>query len=108
MGLFGSHEEKLRDKAKDFRSEGRFQYKDTIRPILAPKDGKLHVLMINSFSKLLNQSFECENKYTGQIDAIVTALQDDGYEIVDIKFNSIQGQGISGMEEGFHTLILYR
>lgn len=50
MGLFGSHEEKLRDKAKDFRSEGRFQYKDTIRPILAPKDGKLHVLMINTAS----------------------------------------------------------
>ena len=35
-------------------------------------------------------------------------MQDDGYEIVDVKFNSIQGQGLTGNMEGFHTLILYR
>lgn len=47
--------------------------------------------MVNSFSKWLNQTFECENKYTGQIDGIITAMQENGYEIVDVKFNSIQG-----------------
>ena len=108
MGIFGSREEKLENKAQGYRQAGLFQYNDTVKPSLAPKDGKLHVLMLNSFSKWLNQNFECENKYTGQVDAILTAMQDDGYEIVDVKFNSIQGQGLTGNMEGFHTLILYR
>ena len=108
MGLFGSREEKLENRAQQYRNAGLFQYNDNIKASLAPKDGKLHVLMVNSFSKWLNQTFECENKYSGQIDGIVTAMQDDGYEIVDVKFNSIQGQGLTGNMEGFHTLILYR
>lgn len=108
MGLFGSREDKLGNKAQRYRDEGLFQYRDSVKPSLAPKDGKLHVLMVNSFSKWLNQTFECENKYSGQIDGILSAMQDDGYEIVDVKFNSIQGQGLTGSMEGFHTLILYR
>lgn len=64
--------------------------------------------MINSFSKLLNQIFGCEDKYTTQIDEIVTCMQKDGYEIVDIKFNSIPGQGMSKEMEGFNTLIIYK
>lgn len=79
-----------------------------MRASLAPKDGKVHVVMLNSFSKFLNQTFECENKYTGQIDAIISAMQDDGYEILDVKFNSIQGQRLTGSMEGFHTLVTYR
>ena len=81
---------------------------DKMKEYIAPKDGKVHVLMVNSFSKFANQAFQCEDKYTTQIDLIVTSLQDDGYEIVDIKFDSVKNQGISGNMEGFHTLILYR
>ncbi len=72
------------------------------------KDGKTHVVMINSFSKLLNRFFGCEDKYTIQIDEILSLMQDDGYEIVDIKFNSLKNQGITGGMEGFHTLIIYK
>lgn len=108
MGIFGSREEKLENKAQQYRSDGMFQYAETVRASLAPKDGKVHVVMLNSFSKFLNQTFECENKYTGQIDAIISAMQDDGYEILDVKFNSIQGQGLTGSMEGFHTLVMYR
>lgn len=79
-----------------------------MKPYIVPKDGKVHVLMINSFSKFLNQNFECETKYTTQIDNIVSSLQDDGYEIIDIKFNSVKNQGLMGEMEGFHTLIMYR
>ena len=65
MGLFGSREEKLENKAQQYRNAGLFQYNDNIKASLAPKDGKLHVLMVNSFSKWLNQTFECENnRYT--------------------------------------------
>ncbi len=75
---------------------------------LKPKDGKTHVIMINSFSKWINQNFDCEDKYTTQIDTIICSMQDDGYEILDIKFNSLMNQGILGQMEGFHTLITYR
>lgn len=75
---------------------------------LKPKDGKIHVVMINSFSKWINQAFGCENKYTTQIDEIITKMQQDGYEILDVKINSIQNQGITGQMEGFHTLITYK
>lgn len=72
------------------------------------KDSFVHVLMVNSFSKWINQNFGVEDKYTTQLDEIVTELQSDGYEIVDIKFNSLQNQGLSGQQEGFNTLIMYR
>lgn len=75
---------------------------------LKPKDGRIHVVMINSFSKWINQNFECENKYTTQIDEILSAMQDDGYEIIDVKFNSLMNQGVLGQMEGFHTLIIYK
>ena len=79
-----------------------------MRQYVVPKDGLVHVLMVNSFSKWLNQNFECENKYTTQLDCILTGLQRDGHEIVDVKFNSVKNQGLTGEMEGFHTLILYR
>ena len=81
---------------------------DQMRQYVAPKDGNIHVLMVNSFSKLSNQVFQCEDKYTTQIDNIVVSLQNDGYEIVDIKFNSVKNQGLTGEMEGFHTLIMYK
>ncbi len=83
-------------------------YESQVKPNVAEKDGNVHVLMVNSFSKFINQNFGVEDKYTTQIDSIVTALQKDGYEIVDIKFDSLKGQGISGSMEGFHTLIQYK
>ena len=97
MGLFTSSQsyaaENVYEKAKKFIKE---------------KNGNVHILMINSFSKFLNQSFECDDKYTTQLNVILDGLQKDGYEIVDIKFNSLMGQGITGNQEGFHTIILYK
>ena len=61
---------------------------ETLRQYLKPKDGGVHVVMVNSFSKLGNQSFGCEDKYTTQIDYILHCMQIDGYIILDVKFNS--------------------
>lgn len=83
------------------------EYQNNIRPTLK-HDGNIHVVMINSFSKWLDQNFGIEDKYTTQIDAILSNMQQDGYEIIDIKFDSLKGQGITGSMEGFHTLITYR
>lgn len=111
MGLFGNTEEKAAKKQSNKRASymraGAEVY-GGLRHHLSPKDGKVHVVMVNSFSKWLNQTFECEEKYTGQIDSIISLMQDDGYEILDVKFNSIQGQGLTGQMEGFHTLITYK
>ncbi len=79
-----------------------------VRKYLHEKDGKVHVVMVNSFSKWLNQFFGCEDKYTTQIDTILSLMQSDGYEIIDVKFNSLTNQGITGTMEGFHTLVIYR
>lgn len=81
---------------------------ESIKKFLKPKDGKTHVVMVNSFSKFVNQVFGCEDKYTTQIDEIICSMQNDGYEIVDIKFNVLQNQGVAGASEGFNTLIMYK
>ncbi len=87
---------------------GEDLYENKVKSELAEKDGNVHVIMIDSFSKYLNQAFGVESKYTEQIDPIITGLQNDGYEIVDIKINSLKNQGLTGEMEGFHTLIMYK
>lgn len=97
MGIFTKNQQETAD----------YTY-SKIKQFLKEKDGKVHIVMINSFSKWINQIFGCEDKYTTQIDEIIMNMQADGYEILDVKFNSIQGQGLSGQMEGFHTLITYK
>lgn len=79
-----------------------------MRPYLAQKDGAVHVVLINSFSQLANQVFKCDEKYTTEIDYVLNCMQREGYEILDIKFNSIPNQGMTGNRTGFNTLITYR
>ena len=83
-------------------------YFSEVKKYLADKDDKVHVLMVNSFSKWLNQIFGVEEKYTIQIDSILNNMQYDGYEIIDVKFSTEQNQGLFGEMEGFYTMILYR
>lgn len=107
MNPFNKKDKKKKKKTMA-ESAAETIYANDVRPNLKEKDGLTHVVMINSFSKWINQNFGCENKYTAQIDKIIVSMQDDGYEIVDIKFNSIQNQGLTGQMEGFHTLITYK
>ena len=83
-------------------------FEKEIKPRLKEKDGFTHVIMVNSFSKFLNQNFGCEDKYTTQMDEIITSMQMLGYEIVDIKVTTMQNQGLTGRMEGFNTLIMYK
>lgn len=82
-------------------------YTKQVKPLLK-NDGLTHVIMINSFSKWINQIFGAEDKYTTQIDGILANMQKDGFEILDIKFDSLQNQGFTKDMEGFHTLITYK
>lgn len=94
--------------SKSRKASGDVIYNNEVKPQLVVKDGNIHIVMINSFSKLVNQNFGVESKYTEQIGSVINDLQQDGYEIVDIKFDSLKGQGITGTAEGFHTLIMYK
>ena len=65
--------------------------------------------MINSFVSGVNRSFGCDDKYTTQIDYILHCMQREGYQIVDVKFNSLQNQGNDReIQEGSNTLIMYK
>ena len=77
-------------------------FEKEIKPRLKEKDGFTHVIMVNSFSKLCNQNFGCEDKYTTQLDEILTNIQMLGYEIVDIKVTVMQNQGLNKQMEGFN------
>lgn len=83
-------------------------YETQVSKYLHAKDGNVHILMINSFSKWINQVFGVESKYTIQIDNIISLMQKNGYEIVDIKFSTEQNQGLFKEMEGFYTLIMYK
>ncbi|MFR1698753.1 MAG: hypothetical protein ACLSU9_10815 [Anaerovoracaceae bacterium] len=80
---------------------------ETAKKYLKPKDGKIHITMFDSSGKTFSQPFECESKYTTEIDTILFAMQEDGYEIVDIKISTDYIQGTIPTTN-FHTLIMYK
>lgn len=135
MGLFGDNQDsvnrkeqkKLERQQKDMELEqsiaasrqnkrARIQnetleeYK-RIRYSLVPKDGHLHIIMIRKYAERLvsnsvTDGLSCEEKYTGQIDMILHLMQNEGYEIIDIKFNSSTSGSEAKLE--FQTLISYK
>lgn len=98
MGLLSGHR----------KASGKGLYIKDIKPRLVERDGHVHIIMIDSFSKFFDQTFGVETKYTEQIGQVVDNMQNDGYEVVDIKFNSLKNQGITGIAEAYHTLIMYK
>lgn len=135
MGLFGDNQDsvnrkeqkKLERQQKDMELEqsiaasrqnkrARLQnetlkeYKQ-IKYSLVPKDGHLHVIMIRKYvERLVDNSLinnlSCDEKYTGQLDMILHLMQNDGYEIIDVKFNSSLSGNDTRLE--FQTLISYK
>ena len=81
---------------------------DQVMRNVKPRDGRVHVLMLMSFSKLVNQAFGCDDKYTNEVDGVLSELQIRGYEIVDIKLGVLPNQGLTGQREGYLTCIMYR
>lgn len=98
MGLFKNTRENVSNSV----------YDNDVKPYLVEKDGLVHLIMVTSFSKLLNQQFDVEKKYTTQLDTILTRMQQDGYEIVDVKLNSMHNEGLTGQATQFQTTIIYK
>ena len=74
-----------------------------IKESLKEKDGKVHIIMINSKDRFSYEELECLNKYTNEVDSILSFMQDDGYEIIDVKY-----QLVGSSENQYSTLIIYK
>jgi len=97
MGLFDKQNEKMAEATYD---------KD-IKKYLKERNGKTHVLLIESFANLTAFSITADDKYTTQINNILDHMQSDGYEIIDIKINSSEHEGALGNQAVF-TLVTYK
>lgn len=81
-----------------------------IKKFLKEKDGKVHIVMIHSKNKASYDEFECASNYTNEIDNIISSMQDDGYEIINVKYQTIRDSyGLSTPSfEYYRTLIMYK
>ncbi|MEG2195694.1 MAG: zinc ribbon domain-containing protein [Terrisporobacter sp.] len=80
-----------------------------IKKFLKKKDNKVHIVMINSKNKTSCEDLVCENKYTTEVDNILSFMQDDGYEIVDVKYEVFirENYGLNYFDI-YRTLIMYK
>lgn len=67
---------------------------------LAERDGRVHVAMYSCFGSLgATQGISADEKFNQYADQILGAIQEAGYEVVDVKFD---GQyGIDGTQRGY-------
>lgn len=98
MGLYGNP---VKQNMKEAYQE--------IREYLKPKDGFLHVIMLNCFGEKPFDGFEADAVFTGKLDQILTFMQLDDYEIVGIQTMLSRGDGVKSLSlDSFKTQIVYR
>lgn len=106
MGFFKTSQE-IADRQKTVRgTEGENIYNNGVKPYLSEKDGNKHIIMINSMLGLLDANAVCDEKTTIKIDTILSYMQNDGFEIVDVKFESIYKS--DNKTAGFNIMIIYK
>ena len=94
MGLFGSKEPEA-------------PARETAKLLLKPRDGKLHVLMMNTWNTWGTTKFRIDDKYISEVDDVLSYMQDEGYEIVKIEHTSLSdGTGFGVIS--YTTLVTYR
>ena len=81
---------------------------DKYKHLIAPPDGNVHVLMMNTFGSLgATKASLFDEKYTVYVDKVLQILQQQGRQIVDVHFMDNYGVGVAG-GISYHTMILYR
>lgn len=76
---------------------------------LPGKDGAIHVAMFNcygSWGKIM--AMGPDEKFNIQANEIIVAMQAEGLEIVDVKFDCDTSQGFSKNSICYHVLVTYR
>ncbi len=67
---------------------------------LKPKDGNKHIILIHTG---ITNGNKPEIAYTEKVNEVIEFIQNEGYEILDIKLEIGGTQGLS-----YETLIVYR
>lgn len=94
MGIFDKNYEESSDKLWE-----------DVKKNLKPKNGKKQVILLSTMTKS-TAGLECDNKYTLQIGKVLDEMQNEGYEILDLKIETIE----SSMSTAafIRTLIIYK
>jgi len=85
-------------------SKDTYKYED-VKRLLKRKDGQKHIILLEM--EKLSFLTGYDEEYTTKTDEILSRMQNDGYEIVDIKFST----GIKGdlkQTVDLETLIIYK
>lgn len=75
------------------------EYKEELRP----KDGRSHILLI---ATIVDYGKKQTKEYTSQINDFLDYMQENDYEILDIKLNINNNQSLAGYLH--ETLITYK
>ena len=101
------YDEKLRNEM--LRKQMADNVAESLISQLAERDGRVHVAMYSCFGSLgATQGISADEKFNQYADQILGAIQEAGYEVVDVKFD---GQyGIDGTQRGisYHLMVLYK
>lgn len=85
---------------------------DTAKEILKQipeQDGNTHVAMFVCFGSAGNtMAMGGDTKFNTQANEIISAMQDAGLQVLDVKFECDPGQGVSNKAIGYHVLVTYR
>ena len=85
-------------------SKDTYKYEE-VKRLLKRKDGQKHILLLEM--EKLSFLTGYDEEYTTKTDEILSKMQKDGYEIVDVKFST----GIKGdlkQTVDLETLIIYK
>lgn len=85
-------------------SKDTYKYEE-VKRLLKRKDGQKHILLLEM--EKLSFLTGYDEEYTTKTDEILSRMQKDGYEIVDVKFST----GIKGdlkQTVDLETLIIYK
>lgn len=76
---------------------------------LAERDGRVHVAMYSCFGSLgATQGISADEKFNQYADQILGAIQEAGYEVVDVKFDGQYGIGGTQLGISYHLMVLYK
>lgn len=91
-------------------NQGNDIYMEEVKPYLLDKDGFTHVVMLNMITKYSPKDLRCDVEYTREVNTVLTNMQTDGYEIINVVTNSSSSLTPSPttMAITFNTLITYK
>ncbi len=76
---------------------------DNYKEDLKPKNGKLHILLIET---IVDNEYNQKKEYMSKINDFLDFMQENKYEILDVKLNINSERSMAGYS--YETLITYK